>query len=817
MVVRIPLSSGWRLGWLKEGETKAAEPNFDDSSWIEVKVPSEVHLELLRHGLIEDPFFHDNLEKCLWIQKVSWWYRRWLEGLDEYEYRQATILFHGLDTNVSVWINGKLIASHKNMFRPLELDITKELRRRKRSLLALEFLPLRKPLPTSHEELWRKLRPQIRKAQMSFGWDIAPRLLTIGIWRSVYLVLTQNARILDVYVKTKLERNGELALLDVLVEIESLIESKEAILEIQLSDHGKHILEESKQVHLKEGINKFRLALRIDSPRLWWPWDLGEPHLYTLVARLYVNGALEDSRELRIGLREVRLVTRDKNGSNRFTFIINGIPVYARGFNWTPPDAIFVRTDRAVYHKLLTMVKDMNGNMLRVWGGGVYEDDAFYDLCDELGIMIWQDFMFACGEYPEEGWFLEKVKLEAEKIVKRLRNHPCIVLWCGDNENEWGARAGFWGPRGRIISHRILAEVCARLDPSRPYWPSSPFGGDDPNSMKEGDRHSWEVWSWWRDYKAYLEDKGRFISEFGFQAPPDISTIEAFTPPEDRWPLSRVLEHHNKMNEGMERLYRFLAAHFKVPESLEEFVYLTQVNQGEALKTGIEHWRRRKFLTSGCLIWQLNDCWPVISWSLIDYYLRPKAAYYFVKRAFSPILVSLTKEDDSVSVYVINDTLDPLDGTLELIAQDFEGKVLYRERSKVHVKPNSSLRVLKRKLSELRINNPYRQYVASVLEIGSAKYQSVLLLAEPKHLQLPKPTFKVDIKPLDRGRSFEIVIISDKFAKAVKLSVNGVDAILSDNYFDLLPGVPKKVELRLKEKLSLEELKRRFSITSIHG
>ncbi|HMD13440.1 MAG TPA: glycoside hydrolase family 2 protein, partial [Bacteroidota bacterium] len=333
--------------------------------------------------------------------------------------------------------------------------------------------------------------------------------------------------------------------------------------------------------------------------------------------------------------------------------------------------------------------------MIRVWGGGIYEQDIFYNLCDQMGLMVWQDFMYACGEYPQVGWFLRQAKIEAEQVVKRLRNHPSIVLWCGNNECEWlfcteNPDKTPDDMTGSKIFRKILPEICNAFDGSRPYWRSSPFGKDFPNAESNGNHHQWMVWSYWKDYKEYEKDQARFITEFGFQAPANRRTFEEMTVPDDRQPQSPVMEHHNKQVEGTERLLRFQAAHYRLSTSFDGFIYKGQLVQADALKCAVEHWRRRKFLTSGSLFWQLNDCWPVSSWSVVDSSLQPKAGYYAAKRFFAPVLLSFKQTDKGVEVWVTNDRLERFSGEITVQMKSFQGKSFWKKTLKVSIASNFS-------------------------------------------------------------------------------------------------------------------------------
>jgi len=813
------LAEGWRLRGFKIGEGEklgAFDPSFRTDDWLEAHVPGVVHLDLLRHEMIPDPFFRLNEKKVAWVEEREWWYRKEFEASSELISKEKIQpLFQGLDTFATIWLNGKRLGQTDNMFIAWKFD-AKGIVKEGRNVLAVKFdSPIRvlDGLEADKGKLGATEytgRVYGRKCQCSFGWDWGPRLPTSGIWKDVEVVAYDTARIENVSARVESLTAGTAELL-LEAEVYSAKDLDAEVMFEVSTEAGKTVRTVSKK--LVEGANVIEADMKIARPKLWWPSGYGDQTLHDLKVSVKARRNELDHMNKRFGIRTVELVQKDDEEGKTFIFEINGVPIFCKGANWIPADSFLPRVTRKDYEDLLSLAADANMNMLRIWGGGIYETDDFYELCDEKGIMIWQDFMFACAEYPEEEWFWDKVKKEAKKVVKRLRNHPSIVLWCGNNENQWGHFAGWWGKKekfyGETIYDKILPEVCARLDPSRPYWPGSPYGGADPNSEAEGDRHNWIVWSWWQDYSMYGRDRGRFISEFGFQAPPTIETIESFTEEEDRWAQSEVMEHHNKMVEGTERLYRFLAGHFRVPRDFDRYVLLTQINQAEALRTGIEHWRRRKFKTSGALFWQLNDCTPVSSLSVIDYYHRPKPSYYYVKRCFSPVLVSLVRKDELVNVWVTNDTLQGFQGRVVLKVQTFDGEDLYAADEETPVPPNSSKMVLSQKL-DLPVEGAADRFLAALLyEGGNLISQNTLFLKRFKHLELPDPALNVKMEEEETGSIFRIAICSPVFAKAVHLRLPSDlgRCFYSDNYFDTLPNIEKTIILRTEKEVSLKELK----------
>ena len=816
--IEFSLDGLWRLKGFSDlnGEEEGAyKPDYPIEDWLTAKVPGVVHTDLIDNGVIPDPFKGLNEEAVRWVEDVEWWYRREFEvARNVLEKETIEILFEGIDTFASIWINGKKIGETNNMFTPWRFAV-KEFLKEGKNTIAVQIKPAKKiakELEDKHKSKYGVLhsafytaRPYIRKAQYSFGWDWGPKLPTAGIWRSVKVIAYDKAR-LGYISALPLKIADAKATLKLTAEVYAS-EKVEAKVKFKIEGYGQRI-EKWVNVEAEQKRNDVEYEVEIPKPKLWWPRGYGPQNLYTLTAELYIKDQLLDRKEAKIGVRSVELVQEPDEEGKTFIFKINGKPVFCKGANWIPADSFLPRVSKQRYRKLLELAAEAGMNMLRVWGGGIYEDDVFYEICDELGIMIWQDFMYACAEYPEEEWFLKEAEREAEEVVRRLRKHPCIVLWCGNNENQWIHRIA-WRDRERLLGlpiyNEILPKVCGRLDPTRPYWPSSPYGGDDPNSPSEGDRHNWEVWSRWMDYSAYLKDKGRFISEFGWQAPPTLELLKEYIEPGDLYPYSKTMEAHNKQKEGQERLYRFLAAHYPVPEGIKRFTLYCQLNQAEALKTAIEHWRTRMFKTSGCLIWQLEDCWPVTSWSLIDYGLNLKASYYFVKRAFQQIISPLLIKDGKAYIYIVNEADEELRANLKFSVIDFYGETYYSEIVSASVPPYTSKLVIERSLDNLPLSSD--RALSVVLEKdGNTIYEDTKTVQEPKHLKLPKPNIKIETLKSDTAK-FKVSLSSDVYAKAIWMRLNEVKAKFNDNFFDILPRKSKTIEVSTEKDLSLSEFK----------
>jgi len=643
-----------------------------------------------------------------------------------------------------------------------------------------------------------------RKAQYSFGWDWGPRLATSGIWRSIGIEAHSAGLLQSPFVRVLTLTKSE-ALVEFSVNV-SLLSSAPMTLFTQLSDG------EFDRRPAKSGRMKFRL--RIKKPKLWWPNGYGEQPIYRGECRLLLNYEEAERIEVPFALRTVRLLQKPDDEGSTFIMEVNGEKIYCKGADWIPADSFIPRIADSTYEKLLGMAKTAHMTMLRVWGGGIYEQEIFYELCDRHGLMVWQDFMFACAEYPEDPWFMKQVADEAEKAVKRLRNHPSIVLWCGNNECEWifCQRNPGKSPDAMVgtkIFKHLLPSVCRELDGTRPYWRSSPFGKGFPNDESNGNHHQWEMWARWRDFKEYENDNARFVTEFGFQAPPHFRTLEQAAAVPDMTPLSAVLEHHNKLPEGTERLYRFQASHVRVGTDLEDFIYKGQIVQAEALKTAVEHWRRRKFKTAGSLFWQLNDCWPVTSWSVIDSSFRPKAAYFYAKKFLAPVLVSFRRKGAAIEVWGTSDLLARLDVSLEVALRTFKGGTEWAKSSRARIGSNASSMLMKIESADWSHADPAQSYLlARVKQDGRVLSENRIFFVEPKHMQFPDSNVEFQVSSDAEGNCY-VTVTSTGLKKNLRIEIENDDPELDDNYFDVDAGAPKVIRVvsRLPQNLIKERLR----------
>jgi beta-mannosidase len=735
-------SSLVHAGWTLFGKSWPAAPERLGFSLLEplpAEVPGHVHLDLLRAGVIADPFAAAHELGCQWVDEEDWSYRTRFEFSPDPARPRRLLRFEGLDTVCSVWLNREQIAEHDNMFVPLELDVSERLvagsnelrvdflsaarvaRERRRAYLERESLP--ETTLHFHE------RSFVRKAQYMFGWDWGPRLVSAGIWKPLRL-LEYRSRLLDVRVRERYLEGG-----DVELTFESSVDGPGEVL---------HFVEGNGPVRDGE-------PLRLSKPELWWPAGFGPQRLHRATSLLVEAGAggqraaLEagalDRCERRLGFRRLRLLEERDSFGRSFEFEVNGKKLWAVGANWIPDDSFPARVSDAQTRRALERARDLGMNMLRVWGGGLYESDTFYDAADELGLLVWQDFAYACSYYPDDEASQVIARGEALAALTRLRHHPSLALWCGNNENltmyfdKWGGAEGHPARYyGETIYERVLPELIAELDSGRPYIPSSPYGGEAPNGGGTGDQHYWDVWHGRGDYPFYADSSARFSSEFGFASAPGRQALGRMlhgieTPLEQsiRHPLARW---HDKTAKGYDTFVGYVELHYPRSENLEEWSYYSQLNQRDALRFGIEHYRRSEFC-KGALIWQLNDCWPVQSWAVIDSEGDYKAAAFDLRRLYAPLLLSIEKRGDLARLWVVLDNaLEPCSGKVVLEARSLtNGDVFRHWTAKVKLLVGERRVALEAELGGLPAHD-------TLLVASFGDVQASALLVEPKELSL---------------------------------------------------------------------------------
>ncbi len=835
----LDLDRGWRFR--RDG----------DPVWRPAIVPGSFLADLERTGLLPDPYFRDNevLAKEACESGCEYACEFDLEGPDVSAGAPADLVCLGLDTLCTIFLNGSRVGSADNMHRTWRFPVASLLRPGRNALRlrfesALAFVRQRRQgsdiryVPTGCVAG----NQYLRKAHCAFGWDWGPQLPDMGIFRSIRLEFPDRARILDLRVS---QRHGENRV-DLAMHMEAILADGSVPGESPVLQAAVDLLAPDGRRFLAEGPlvgGRCVLPLSIESPELWWPNNLGGQPLYRLRAVLRLpdgegdpasteaateaetaaaTGRELDARELRIGLRELGLRREPDAWGESFSFQVNGVPFFAMGADYVPEDAIPGRRTTERTRRLVRDCARANFNCLRVWGGGAYPDDDFYDLCDEAGLVVWQDFLFACNVYDLTEDFAESIRAETEDNIRRLRHHACLGLWCGNNELEWHwvelpAMSGHPERYRRMYLEQfegLLAEVAARLDPERDYWPASPSSGggfDAPNDEGRGDMHIWDVWHGLRPFGEYRKMHPRFCSEFGFESYPSMKTLEQVTEPGDRNPFSDILEVHQKRPGGNARIAWYLAESLLYPLSLAQMVQASQVLQAEALRCGVEHWRRNRGRCMGAVYWQLNDNWPVASWSSLDYDGRWKAAHYLARRFFAPVSASAVGipgrsvlHDDTrlerdlpetgAEIHAANERRTPLDARLRWTLQDAAGQVLEEGGTALALGPMDARRAVSLDWSGgfPGGRDPREVFLAfSLQDDREILAEGTMLFVRPRRFRFRDPEAAVAVR--EDGRYFYVDVTVRAPAFWVFLETEGFDCVFSDNWFDLQPGPPKRV------------------------
>ncbi|HET6207351.1 MAG TPA: glycoside hydrolase family 2 protein [Terracidiphilus sp.] len=803
-----------------------------NGEWLPATVPGDVHLDLLANKRISDPFYRDNEAKLQWIDQASWEYQLSFDIPAALLARaNVDLVFEGLDAAAEVYLNDAHVLSADNMFRVWRVPAKDHLHAGKNLLRVVFPSPIRAAEKVAATDPWQpktKTEPKtyIRKAAYEYGWDWGPRFVTSGIWRPVRLEAWDKVRVADFAIRQR-DVSREVAHLDAQVEVQAS-SGGDAGVTVQYIDGGKPVALNNR-AELHAGRNLIDVPIEIRQPKLWFPAGYGEQPLYEFTAQVSVGGAKAEEQKTKAGLRSIVLDRHPDQWGRSFQLVVNGIPVFAKGADVIPFDSFPNRVTTADYRRILESARDANMNTIRHWGGGYYETDEFYQICDELGIMVWQDFMFGNDWQPGTYAFKLNIETEAEDQVRRLRNHPSIVVWSGNNETEVALN---WGDRSKLSLEvkfqmwqdyltefsGILNRVVARLNPETPYWPSSPSADYEEVSehYQSGDAHLWDVWHGRVPFSTYETHNSRFVTEYGFQSFPEMRTIEAFTQPEDRKNIfTPVMLAHQKNNEGNSIIHDYLLKDYPEPKDFPSFLYASQVLQAEGIKIGAEHFRRSRPETMGSIFWQLNDCWPVASWSSIDYYGRWKALQYYARRFYAPILVSPHVEEGSVKVYIVSDKIEAQSATLRVRLMDFDGKVLLEEKQDASITPLASKVYVDwpyLKLTQAGASDTSRVFaVADLTAGGTTISRNLTYLAPVKEVHLKPAALKVDISAAN-GK-FRVQVASPVLARSVYLSFGNLDVKLSDNYFDLLPG--ESVDVSVESKASLDEVKAQMRVMSL--
>lgn len=810
--------------------------------WYPATVPGTVHTDLIANEIIEDPFFRLNERGVQWVDKEDWMYETELTATAaETSSSNQELVFYGLDTYADVYLNGESILNANNMHRTWRVNVKGLLKSGSNKLEVYFHSPIKIDLPkcdkysygfntgpdqSQNGGIFDKLVSIFaRKAGYHYGWDWGPRLVTSGIWRDVVLETWNGTRIDDVQLIQNSVTEAE-ASLSSIVEVRADAAVNNATLTV--TANGREVAK--KQVSLTKGTNRVQMDYTIANPRLWWPNGLGEPYLYDFKTALTVNSKEADSRSQEIGLRSIVLHNdKDQYGHNLY-LEVNGKPVFMKGADMVPLDNFLPRITRERYEKHVLDAKAVNMNMIRVWGGGVYEDDYFYQLCDRNGILVWQDFMFACSTYPADDEFIANIRQEAIDNVKRLRNHACIALWCGNNECQdvmygWGNRKKYYEERGVLpllesqfknMYFKCLPEVVAEYGSGISYRPSSPFAFEDtPSDGVNGDAHYWGVWHGRDSIGHYNVERARFFSEYGFQSFPEFESVKIYAPQKRDWSInSEVMMAHQRAGSYANNLIRdYMDKEFRTPDNFEHFLYVGMILQGDAIKTAMEAHRRDMPYCMGTLYWQHNDCWPVASWAARDYYGRWKAQQYFARQAYRDILVSPTVKDGVVKVHLVSDRRTNAKGKFTITALTLGGKKLAQVTRNVTAKALTSQVIFSSALSNM-LKGEKRENVIFAVRFetaGAEPYTNVGYACRQKLINYSHPNYSVDIEPAEGG--YDVTVGSDVFARGVFLSLEGIENFFSDNYFDILPGEKRTIHVRTA--IDRDEMRRQLKILSL--
>lgn len=803
---------------------------------LQASVPGSVYNDLIQNGKMEDPYYRDNELKALKVMEHDFVYETVFSPEKELlACDKMLLVFEGLDTLADIFLNGEQIASVNNMHRTWEFPVTGRLKEQNNDLKVVFHSPVKfikeenekDPILATTDAM--EGFPYLRKAHCMFGWDWGPRLPDAGIWRNVRLAGFCDARIDSVYIRQ--------------IHTEDRVKLK---LQIDVDRIGQeHIRRFSREESRLEGLytevtvtepsgeqrvysHKDVLGeIEIENPRLWWPNGYGEQPLYTVQVKLLCDSktgerTVLDSWEKRIGLRTMTMCREKDAYGEAFCHEVNGVRIFAMGADYIPEDNILPRMNRERTRTLLEQAREANHNCVRVWGGGFYPDDYFYDACDELGLVVWQDFMFACAVYKLTEEFEENIKTEFIDNIKRIRNHACLGLWCGNNEMEMFVQQGVWVNKPVQKSdyvkmyEYIIPKVLKEYDPETFYWPASPSSGgafDEPNDENRGDVHYWDVWHGNKPITEYRKFYFRYVSEFGFQSFPGLKTCETFTEPEDRNIFSYVMEKHQRNSAANGKIMNYMEQTFLYPSDFDTVLYASQLLQAEAMRYGVEHFRRNRGRCMGAVVWQLNDCWPVASWSSIDYFGRWKALHYYEKRFFAPVMLSCAEEGiltqdtnpnaepyevkKSIQLNVANESMRDEHVLVKWALRTADAGIVRDGEEYVEVPALQSVWLSQEDMMDAALYDQYVSYECQ--KDGKVISEGTVLFVPPKQFRFKDPKLQVWVE------GNEIVVKAEAYARSVEVLNEEDTLLLSDNYFDMnagekrirvLKGNPEKLKVR---------------------
>lgn len=816
--------------WAQSGETLSLNEGWQFSQmnkeqWYDAEVPGSVQRDLVRHGVLPDPFYGTNEEKVQWAEDENWDFRnRFIVTGDQLKYDDALLTFEGLDTHADVFLNGSRILRSENMFVGHEVSVKDLLQEGENKLYIRFYSPVQRMMPAratfgydypagnDHRE--EKLSIYNRKAPYHFGWDWGIRIVQMGIWKPVSLTFYNRARIDDFHVKQQ-SVTKEKAEIENQIEIYSLVETTAKIAVGYAKDSRNPLETTDKEILLKEGKNVISLDMVIENPNLWMPIHWGEQHLYNFSVTLLIEDQVVDETEARIGLRSVRLVQEPDEHGRSFYFEVNGTPIFAKGANYIPGEIFTTQQSGEYYDRLFDNILSANMNFVRVWGGGIYENEEFYRHADEKGILVWQDFIFGCVPYPSDDAFLANVQDEVIYNIKRLRNHASLAFWCGNNEVEEGLR--YWGWQKEYPAEvmeawfegydktfrELIPGLVEAHDGTRSYIHGSPYDSNwgNPEKFAASDAHDWGLWYGHLPFEGMADRLPRFASEFGFQSFPEMKTIRSFAS-EDQWSLeSDVMKVHQKASTGNSLIKKYMDMYYHEPKNFEDFVYIGLVMQGNGMEESVEAMRRGRPYCMGALYWQINDDWPVVSWSSIDYYNNWKAQHYRMRDVLAPLALGVEYKDDKLHYYTMSDFLEDHDN-LRLTVQvvDFTTGKRKEFTERVSAKANDSRIVRTFNVDELVTEaEKKRTVIRAFLSDSKGKVISTKdhFFYWPNKLELPQT--EVVTKVQYSEGEYRVTLSSKKLAKDVFVEIPVQGARFSDNFIDLLPGEKRTIVISSPE------------------
>lgn len=791
----------------------------EDLQWQEAIVPGTVYTDLLRNGNMENPYWKDNEDAVCSLMEKDYEYQCTFQGEETSELSSVFLRFEGLDTVADIYLNNVHLRNAESMHRIWEYSVKDILLSGENTLKVVFHSPLKfiaeaykKYGNIGNDDTYEGFM-HLRKAHYMFGWDWGAHLPDAGIFRPVFLCSVSHGRIDSVYIRQQHEEN------------KCTLKFKGDCIRETPGEYQWRVL-----VTAPDG-QKYETALSaegegqlvIEDPELWWPNGLGDQPLYQVEAQLLYEGNVEDTWKKRIGLRTMTMQRKKDQYGESFAHEVNGKAFFAMGADYIPEEHLLGRRCEEKTRRLLEDCRLANFNVIRVWGGGFYPDDWFFDICDELGLVVWQDFMFACSVYELTPEFEANIRKEFADNIKRLRHHASLGLWCGNNEMEMFVDERCWVTKASEVRdylfmyERIIPEVLGEYDPETFYWPASPSSGgsfDNPNDPDRGDVHYWKVWHGNRPFSEYRKHFFRYASEFGFQALPSKKTIETFTDDPDDWNLfSYIMEKHQRNYGANGKIMNYMQQTYRYPGDFDTVIYASQLLQADAIRYGVEHFRRNRGRCMGAVYWQLNDCWPVISWSSIDYTGRWKALHYYAKRFFAPVMIScqeeswLTQEanmnrqhfqfEKSIHLNVTNETLGDKEILVKWYVRNAAAEILREEQAVIQVPALESVWLPKEELSEIDV---FTQYVSfEAWENGKRISEGTVIFSYPKYFRYENPELSCKVE------GNQITVSSPVYAKSVEILNEQEDLVLSDNYFDLngdsrtveiLRGKPEGLKLR---------------------